>query len=84
MNKKSFALLALIWGACSVRASGEVGRRTILIVQRYLPGTLNNCFLNGCLVIQPFLYVKIWNHPIVMVVQVTRLYLSFISVYFDL
>ena len=30
----------------------------------YMPGTPNNHLKNGCLVKQPFFYIKIWNHPI--------------------
>ena len=29
-----------------------------------LPGTPNNHVINGCLMKQPFAYIKIWNHPI--------------------
>ena len=29
-----------------------------------MPGTPNNHFTNGCLVKQPFFYIKIWKHPI--------------------
>ena len=45
----------------------EMGQDVIknkgMVEKTPFPGTLNNQFFNGCLMKQPFFYVKIWNHP---------------------